>query len=284
MFSVAESQGHIGVIPMRKNEGDNWYSTCLCLLSVKASLWSKEKAAVLFYFLQPQLSALVCGMNRLPFLHAHRAKLSGIASGLHLFVAPSLSASLCFSSLLQISLNRTTSQLYTTLQTKAFKMMQITSDSASNKHSLINVMHRFIAATNNMDETIMVPSLLRDMPLEEQASSEVETNNNIEPMCHNKQKDMYEHYLLLKSIKNDMEWGLLKREMNSSSSFLDIPLKQKEEKQGSGDAHPDDNADLENQFHYHLRGLFGVLSKLTLQADHLTNRYKREIGGGNFMR
>uniref|UniRef100_A0A8D0DE13 MID1 interacting protein 1, like n=1 Tax=Sander lucioperca TaxID=283035 RepID=A0A8D0DE13_SANLU len=132
-------------------------------------------------------------------------------------------------------------------------MMQINSDSASNKHSLINVMHRFIAAANNMDETIM-------------------------------QRDMYEHYLLLKSIKNDMEWGLLKREMSSGASFLEMAVKQEEQQPVTGDLLLDENSDLENQFHYHLRGLFGVLSKLTLQADHLTNRYKREIGGGNFMR
>ncbi|XP_040904856.1 mid1-interacting protein 1-like [Toxotes jaculatrix] len=164
-------------------------------------------------------------------------------------------------------------------------MMQISSDSASNKHSLINVMHRFIAAANNMDETIMVPSLLRDMPLEEQAASEVEANNNnSEPTCPNKQRDMYEHYLLLKSIKNDMEWGLLKREMSSGASFLEMAVKQEEQQPVTGDLLPDDHSDLEHQFHYHLRGLFGVLSKLTMQADHLTNRYKREIGGGNFMR
>lgn len=163
-------------------------------------------------------------------------------------------------------------------------MMQISSDSASNKHSLINVMHRFIAAANNMDETIMVPSLLRDVPLEEQAASEVEPNNNNEPPCPNKQRDMYEHYLLLKSIKNDMEWGLLKREMSSGASFLEMAVKQEEQQPVTGDLLLDDNSDLEHQFHYHLRGLFGVLSKLTLQADHLTNRYKREIGGGNFMR
>ncbi|KAL6117472.1 uncharacterized protein ACO6RY_15250 [Pungitius sinensis] len=167
-------------------------------------------------------------------------------------------------------------------------MMQISADPANNKHSLINVMHRFIAAANNMDETIMVPSLLRDVPLEERAASELEPNNNNnnngdgqnpEPPCPNKQRDMYEHYLLLKSIKNDMEWGLLKREMSSGASFLEMAVKQEEQQQ-----HGVENTDLENQFHYHLRGLFGVLSKLTLQADHLTNRYKREIGGGNFMR
>lgn len=164
-------------------------------------------------------------------------------------------------------------------------MMQISSDSASNKHSLINVMHRFMAAANNMDETIMVPSLLRDLPLEEQVAGEVEANNNNEPQCPNKQRDMYEHYLLLKSIKNDMEWGLLKREMSSGASFLEMAVKQQqEEREKVTDVPQDENSDLEHQFHFHLRGLFGVLSKLTLQADHLTNRYKREIGGGNFLR
>jgi len=161
--------------------------------------------------------------------------------------------------------------------------MQINIDPASNKHSLLNMMHRFIAAANNMDETIMVPSMLRDVPLEGQTSAQVETNNNVPP-CPNKQRDMYEHYLLLKSIKNDMEWGLLKREMSSGTSFLEMAVKQEEKQPITGDFPLDDNSDLEDQFHYHLRGLFGVLSKLTVQADHLTSRYKREIGGGNFMR
>nr|ACM09805.1 Mid1-interacting protein 1 [Salmo salar] len=68
-------------------------------------------------------------------------------------------------------------------------MMQISSDPASNKNSLLNVMHRFIAATNNMDETIMVPSLLRDVPLEVQESQQVEVVEN-EPPYPNKQMDM----------------------------------------------------------------------------------------------
>lgn len=166
-------------------------------------------------------------------------------------------------------------------------MMQISSDSASNKHSLINVMHRFMAAANNMDETIMVPSLLRDVPLEERAAANNNNNNHLmapeeSPLCPNKQRDMYEHYLLLKSIKNDMEWGLLK-EMSGGAGFLEMAVQQQQEEQKKT-LPLEDNADLEHQFHYHLRGLFGVLSKLTLQADHLTNRYKREIGGGNFMR
>ncbi|MBN3309128.1 M1I1L protein, partial [Amia calva] len=161
-------------------------------------------------------------------------------------------------------------------------MMQISSEFSSNhKHSLLNVMNRFIAATNNMDETIMVPSLLRDVPLEEQESDPQLNNNNNEPAYPSKQRDMYEHYLLLKSIKNDMEWGLLKRERNG---FLEMAVKQEEEVGGGEGSPGEEGSDLQSQFHFHFQGLFAVLSKLTTQADHLTNRYKREIGGGSFMR
>ncbi|XP_055033860.1 mid1-interacting protein 1-like [Misgurnus anguillicaudatus] len=161
-------------------------------------------------------------------------------------------------------------------------MMQL-SDAHCNKHSLLNVMNRFIAAANNMDETIMVPSLLRDVPLEEQESQASVSQNNNEPSFPSKQRDMYEHYLLLKSIKNDMEWGLLRREMGGSASFLEMAVKQEgPQQQINGDV--EDCPDLESEFHYHLHGLFGVLSKLTVQADHLTNRYKREIGGGSLLR
>jgi len=168
--------------------------------------------------------------------------------------------------------------------------MQISNDPASNKHSLINVMHRFIAAANNMDETIMVPSLLRDVPLEEQLQGIQppgvleNINNNNKPSYPNKERDMYEHYLLVKSLKNDMEWGLLNRD--GGVSFLEMAVHQEEQQQQSktGGLLEDEASNLEDQFHYHLRGLFGVLSKLTVQADHLTSRYKREIGCTNFLR
>uniref|UniRef100_A0A8C9QJN6 Mid1-interacting protein 1 n=1 Tax=Spermophilus dauricus TaxID=99837 RepID=A0A8C9QJN6_SPEDA len=45
-------------------------------------------------------------------------------------------------------------------------MMQIC-DTYNQKHSLFNAMNRFIGAVNNMDQTVMVPSLLRDVPLAE---------------------------------------------------------------------------------------------------------------------
>ncbi|EHB05971.1 Mid1-interacting protein 1 [Heterocephalus glaber] len=143
-------------------------------------------------------------------------------------------------------------------------MMQIC-DTYNQKHSLFNAMNRFIGAVNNMDQTVMVPSLLRDVPL-----AEPELDN---------------HYVLLKSIRNDIEWGVLHQppsppagseESNAWKSkdiLVDLsPL----ESEDAGEE------DLEQQFHYHLRGLHTVLSKLTRKANILTNRYKQEIGFGNW--
>ncbi|XP_048885656.1 mid1-interacting protein 1-like [Brienomyrus brachyistius] len=160
-------------------------------------------------------------------------------------------------------------------------MMQMNGELSCNKHSLMNVMNRFIAAANNMDETIMVPSVLRDVPVDEPLTQPA-SNNNEEAAFPDKQRDMYERYLLVKSIRNDMEWGLLRRDL-CAGGFVDRTAKRQQE-EVCGGSFVDDGADLEGQFHFHLRGLFGVLSKLTVQADHLTNRYKREIGGGNYIR
>ncbi|KAI4880141.1 hypothetical protein NFI96_009037 [Prochilodus magdalenae] len=179
-------------------------------------------------------------------------------------------------------------KLCSSISTNNLTMMQICQDTYCNKHSLLNVMNRFMAAANNMDETIMVPSLLRDVPLNEQDEASIPHNNNNGPTCPSKQRDMYEHYLLLKSIKNEMEWGLLKREMAGGASFVEMAVKQEEQQQQQqqqvNGGTTEDGTDLESQFHFHLRGLFGVLSKLTVQADHLTNRYKREIGGSSLLR
>ncbi|KAL0160622.1 hypothetical protein M9458_044347, partial [Cirrhinus mrigala] len=59
---------------------------------------------------------------------------------------------------------------------------------------------RFIGAVNNMDQTVMVPSLLRDVPLDQEEEKEVNSYQD---------GDMYGSYVFLKSIRNDIEWGVL---------------------------------------------------------------------------
>lgn len=80
---------------------------------------------------------------------------------------------------------------------------------------------------------------------------------------------MYSHYVLLKSIRNDIEWGSCTSRRRqgarrgSARKSKDIPdLEQPGEGADAGEE------DLEQQFHYHLRGLHTVLSKLTRQSQH----------------
>lgn len=156
--------------------------------------------------------------------------------------------------------------------------MQI-SDSYNQKHSLFNAMNRFIAAVNNMDQTVMVPSLLRDVPLED-AKTEVRSPTMASSTTtaadgYYSGSDMYGYYVLLKSIRNDIEWGVLQgeeRKKEKLSPVMDITWRE----DGEGDE------DLQKQFHYHLRGLHTVLAKLTRKANTLTNRYKQELGFGSW--
>ncbi|KAF7657568.1 hypothetical protein LDENG_00025270 [Lucifuga dentata] len=124
-------------------------------------------------------------------------------------------------------------------------------ETSKQKNSLFNAMNRFIGAVNNMDQTIMVPSLLRDVPLDEDREmsslkSDTEDGN------------MYSYYQLLKSIRTDMEWGIRcatvderRKEsmkitrMNSSASSSSLEEDEEE----------DEDLDLEKQFQYHLTGL-----------------------------
>uniref|UniRef100_A0A3Q2QMA2 MID1 interacting protein 1a n=1 Tax=Fundulus heteroclitus TaxID=8078 RepID=A0A3Q2QMA2_FUNHE len=79
--------------------------------------------------------------------------------------------------------------------------MQQLSETPKQKNSLLNAMNRFIGAVNDMDQTILVPSLLRDVPLEEEREMGGLKSEEDEG-------DMYSYYELLKSIRTDMEWGV----------------------------------------------------------------------------
>ncbi|XP_019956084.1 mid1-interacting protein 1-B-like [Paralichthys olivaceus] len=162
-------------------------------------------------------------------------------------------------------------------------MMQL-SDAHNQKNSLFTAMNRFIGAVNNMDQTVMVPSLLRDVPLDEDRElSSMKSDMD--------EGDMYSYYQLLKSIRTDMEWGvrcatvdderrqetMMITRMNSTTSTYSSASSSSYEEDEE-----EEDEDLEKQFQYHLTGLQGVLSKLTQQANSLTKRYKKEIGIGGW--
>ncbi|XP_070813822.1 mid1-interacting protein 1-B-like [Chaetodon trifascialis] len=149
-------------------------------------------------------------------------------------------------------------------------MMQVT-ESYNQKNSLFNAMNRFISAVNNMDQTVMVPSLLRDVPLDDAEDGKVVRTTAANGAAYFHQDgDMYSSYVLLKSIRNDIEWGVLQGD------------ERRKEKLGVAEvSRPEAEDDLQKEFHFHLDGLHTVLSKLTHKANTLTSRYKEEIGCRN---
>ncbi|NP_001280067.1 mid1-interacting protein 1 [Callorhinchus milii] len=152
-------------------------------------------------------------------------------------------------------------------------MMQIV-DSYNQKHSLFNAMNKFIGAVNNMDQTVMVPSLLRDVPLDDKDKSEVNgVSSSGASNFYSDQRDMYSYYVLLKSIKTDVEWGVVQLDDRKKDKVTTVDIRGDE---------AEGEEDLQKQFHYHLNGLYTVLSKLTRKANVLTNRYKQEIGFGSW--
>lgn len=159
-------------------------------------------------------------------------------------------------------------------------MMQ-QSETPNQKNSLFNAMNRFIGAVNNMDQTIMVPSLLRDVPLDEDREmSSLKSDED--------EGDMYSYYQLLKSIRTDIEWGVRcaaadeRRKESMKITRVNSSASISSSASSSSEEEDEEDEDLEKQFQFHLTGLQGVLGKLTLQANSLTKRYKQEIGIGGW--
>lgn len=161
-------------------------------------------------------------------------------------------------------------------------MMQI-SDSYNQKHSLFNAMNRFIGAVNNMDQTVMVPSLLRDVPLDSEEEDDdkgtLQHHHTAAAYFTAPRRDMHSYYVLLKSIRNDIEWGVLQGEERHKKDKLATSGPGVEGGRPEDQPEAEQEEDLQQQFHYHLCGLHSVLAKLTRKAHLLTNRYKEEIGG-----
>ncbi|KAK9538076.1 hypothetical protein VZT92_005634 [Zoarces viviparus] len=162
-------------------------------------------------------------------------------------------------------------------------MMQLP-ESYTQKNSLFCAMNRFIGAVNNMDQTVMLPTMLRDVPLEEDRDMSSMKSDEDEG-------DMYSYYQLLKSIRCDIEWGVRcaaaderrKESMTTSRKNSSMSTTSTASTASmSSEEDEEEDEDLQKQFQYHLTGLQGVLSKLTLQANFLTKRYKQEVGIGGW--
>lgn len=131
-----------------------------------------------------------------------------------------------------------------------------------NRSSLLLALRRYSTTVNDMEHTILLPSLLRDVPADEIWDCEA-----AEGSC----KDLYENYLMLKAIRNTVESGLVhlddcKAKNNTAMNNTLEPLLE---------------TDPEALFHFHLSGLFSVMNNLTEKTRSLTDKYMEIIGEAN---
>uniref|UniRef100_A0A8C5WVK1 Mid1-interacting protein 1 n=1 Tax=Laticauda laticaudata TaxID=8630 RepID=A0A8C5WVK1_LATLA len=119
-------------------------------------------------------------------------------------------------------------------------------------------MQRYFSAVRHMEQTVMFPSLLQGVLLEDQ---EDPAGINSEKKCP-RDRDLYDYFTLLKSIKSTVESGL--PPLNEKS------LSSREEAR--------EKTDLEGLFRYHISGLYHVLTQLTTRANAVTSRYNEILG------
>ncbi|KAF7700154.1 mid1-interacting protein 1-B-like [Silurus meridionalis] len=130
-----------------------------------------------------------------------------------------------------------------------------------NKNSLLRALKRYSTAVNNMEQTILLPSLLRDVPFEHDVDCEAVENI----------KDLYEYYHMLKVIRNTVESGLVPHDDGNTKTHTTL-YKSLE---------PLLEADPEAFFYFHLRGLFSVMGTVTKRSQDLTEKYLDIVGLGN---
>ncbi|XP_044059142.1 mid1-interacting protein 1-B-like [Siniperca chuatsi] len=131
-----------------------------------------------------------------------------------------------------------------------------------NKNSLLLALRRYSSTVSDMEQTILLPSLLRDVP-----SDEVWDCDTAEESC----RDLYDKYLMLKAIRNTAESGLIPLDDHNAKN--NMALNQTLE--------PLLDTDPEALFRFHLRGLFSVMSVLTKKTRDLTEKYMDIIGVAN---
>ncbi|XP_053313896.1 thyroid hormone-inducible hepatic protein [Spea bombifrons] len=110
---------------------------------------------------------------------------------------------------------------------------------------------RFCTAARNMEQAVMIPSLLREVGVEESANTP-----------SSEAKDMYELYVKLKNIRMTLEHGVVPAGVQNTDS---------EEKTANA-------GNNEGMIYHHLAGLFCILGQLTKESNALTSRYNDLIG------
>ncbi|KAL0629734.1 Thyroid hormone-inducible hepatic protein [Plecturocebus cupreus] len=127
------------------------------------------------------------------------------------------------------------------------------------KNSLLTVMDRYSAEVRNMEQVVMIPSLLRDAQLSGHGGP-----------AKARASDLYTYFTMLKAIRMDVDHGLLPRE-EWQAKVASGEAKEAENGTAETEEVEDESAsgelELEAQFHLHFSSLHHILTYLTKKAQ-----------------
>ncbi|XP_027798305.1 thyroid hormone-inducible hepatic protein [Marmota flaviventris] len=137
------------------------------------------------------------------------------------------------------------------------------------KNCLLAVVDRYLAVVCNMEQVVMIPSLLRDVQLGGHGGQ-----------AQMGAPDLYTYFTMLKTIRMDVEHGLLPRE-----EWQAKVVSRKADEAGKEAAEIEEakeevsgELDLETQFHVHFSSLHRILTHLTVKAQEVTRKYQEMTG------
>jgi hypothetical protein len=148
---------------------------------------------------------------------------------------------------------------------------QVKAGEQKQNQSLLTVLNKFVQAVNIMDETVMIPSRLKDMEIESTRKNPeiLEENNNMALVSIMRPgTDLYSFYKLLNTIKKEIISG------NSGEEGKSVTSSDSED-----DTANDSSKKTADLFRHHLQGLFTVMNQLTDTAKVLTDKYESEFLG-----
>ncbi|XP_063060329.1 mid1-interacting protein 1-B-like [Engraulis encrasicolus] len=144
-------------------------------------------------------------------------------------------------------------------------------DAKLSRSSLLLSLKLYSAAVRNMEQTVLIPSLLREVP-----ADDVLLAATHDEAAEEDARDLYECYLMLKAIRNTVDSGLV----HPSDDVTSAKGKGQGRTEGLWKETEELElvADPEVLFQFHLRGLFSVMGHLTKTSQSLTAKYMDIIG------
>lgn len=127
-------------------------------------------------------------------------------------------------------------------------------------------LRQYIAAVRDMEQTVLLPSLLREVAMDDDDDSSGES----EEAQEGSGKDLYEHYLMLKNLRNTAESSLASPDELKALGHRHQAL--------SKNLEPLLESDPEVLFHFHLHGIFSIMNNLARKSQSVTSKYLEIVG------